>query len=116
MAGHLAAARARQLARRGRPVSVRRVATSDPLTYHQADAVGYSAAAPAADPMEAAPGEAQRRRCFELGELPGDFPAPPRNGDEILDGGASYAVEAAERVWDGGVPAGWRLWAVGGAA
>lgn len=115
-AGRLAAARARQLARKGRTMSIRRVAVAEPLAYHQADARGFSAAAPDADPMAAAPGQAQRRRRIELDELPpgAAFPIPPRHGDELLDGDEAFAVEAAERVWDGGTPAGWRLWVVGG--
>ena len=114
--GRLAAQRARQIARKGRPMTLRRLTAPETLGYAEGDVTGFSSAEPDAEPQDGTAGENRRRRHIELGAIPPDWPAPPRGGDELLDGVVTFSVSAAEPVWDGAELAGWRLWVEGGTA
>jgi len=103
--GALQEARRRALARRGRPMTLRRL-VSPPGTFVSAAVTGLSAA-----PL--VQGD-RRLEILHADLLAAGFPWPPREPDEVLDDGESFTVIFAAPVWEGGERIGWTLAVRGG--
>lgn len=111
--GALREARRRALARRGRPMTLRRMVTP-PGTFVSATVTGFSADYA---PDDLAPPLVQGDRRLEI--LHADlvaaaFPWPPREPDEVFDGDESFTVIFAAPVWEGTERIGWTLAVRGG--
>ncbi len=111
--GALRDARRRALARRGRSMTLRRMVLP-PGTYASAIVTGFSADYA---PDDLAPPLVQGDRRLEILHadlVAASFPWPPREPDEVLDGGESFTVNFAAPVWEGSERIGWTLVVRGG--
>src|SRR5690606_39136953 len=87
-------ARRIMLARRGRTMTLRRVAATTPaVSYASVTGTGYSRVLPADPPAGVAQGRLGQL-AIEMGvpDADPDGYGSPRSGDEVLDNGASYGV------------------------
>jgi len=104
-------ARRIMLARRGRTMTLRRVAATSPaVSYASVTGTGYSRVLPADPPAGVAQGRLGQL-AIEIGvpDADPDGYGSPRSGDEVLDNGASYGVIDARPLYDGPDRAGWTL-------
>ena len=111
--GALREARRRALSRRGRSMTLRRL-VSPPGTYASAAVTGFSADYA---PDDLTPPLVQGDRRLEILHadlVAAGFPWPPREPDEVLDGGESFTVIFAAPVWEGTERIGWTLAVRGG--
>jgi hypothetical protein len=111
--GAIADARRRQLARRGRPMTLSRLVTDGAPV-----AVTPTGYARDYRPEELVGGIMQGDIRVEIGAdeiAAAAWPAPPRKPDRLVVDGRTYTVQGATAVYDGPTLAGWSLWARGGA-
>lgn len=106
--GALADARRRQLARKGRQMTLAR------LNGPSVSLIGY-----ARDyrPEELVGGIAQGDVRVEIGAdeiAAASWPAPPRKTDRVTVDGRTYTIQGASAVYDGPTLAGYSIWARGG--